>query len=146
MKFSVQDRVRWSDVDRAGIIYFGSYVRFFEIAETELFRAMGLPFSHAFDLIDSYPVRAQFHTDFHLPAYLDDMLTVEIWADHLGSASLRLVFRVIRAESEQGTPGDVLMTGNCTLVTVDRAKYRPVRIPEILRQAIQPYLDIPANS
>ena len=37
--FTVEEYVRWSDVDLAGIIFYGSYVRFFELAETELFRA-----------------------------------------------------------------------------------------------------------
>jgi acyl-CoA thioester hydrolase len=140
-KFAVQDRVRWSDVDRAGIIYFGSYVRFFEIAETELFRAMGLPFSRAFKLLNAYTVRKQFHCDFHSPAYLDDLLTVNIWCDHVGNTSMRLSFEVTRASSDTGKIGDRLMTGNCTLVAVDRTTYRPVRLPELLREAIKPYLE-----
>ena len=37
--FTIDEYVRWSDVDQAGIIFYGAYVRFFEIAETELFRA-----------------------------------------------------------------------------------------------------------
>ena len=142
-RFFVDDRVRWSDVDRAGIIYFGSYVRFFEIAETELFRAMGLPISQVFELMHAYTVRAQFHCDFKLPAYLDDLLRVEIWADHLGTSSLRLSFEIVRAESDRGKPGEVLMTGNCVLVTVDRDKYKPVRVPEILRTTIVDYLSEP---
>jgi acyl-CoA thioester hydrolase len=140
-KFTVEDRVRWSDVDRAGIIYFGSYVRFFEIAETELFRAMGLPFSRAFELLDAYTVRKQFHCDFHSPAYLDDLLSVGIWSDHLGNSSMRLCFEVTRGASDRGLIGERLMTGNCTLVAVDRTNYRPVRLPELLRNAILPYLE-----
>jgi hypothetical protein len=33
--FVIEEYVRWSDVDFAGIIFYGSYVRFFELAETE---------------------------------------------------------------------------------------------------------------
>jgi acyl-CoA thioesterase FadM len=47
--FIIQEYVRWSDVDFAGIIFYGSYVRFFEIAETELFRACGLAYAQVFD-------------------------------------------------------------------------------------------------
>lgn len=139
-RYAVEDRVRWSDVDKAGIIYFGSYVRFFEIAETELFREIGLPYSHAFDVIDSYPVRAQFHCDFRSPAYLDDMLTVEIWVGSIGSASLTLEFEIKRAKSEKGKLGETLMTGHCVLVTVHRESYRPVKVHQRLRDALQDYL------
>ena len=34
--FVIEEYVRWSDVDFAGIIFYGSYVRLFEIAETDL--------------------------------------------------------------------------------------------------------------
>lgn len=139
MHFSVQDRVRWSDVDGAGIIYFGSYVRFFEIAETEMYRAMGLPYSHAFEVLDVYPVRAQFHSDFKSPAYLDDLLTVELWVEKIGGSSLQLDFRILRAESEKGLRDEVLVTGYCVLVTVDRTTLKPRRVPEALRTALQPY-------
>ncbi len=30
--FIIEEYVRWSDVDYAGIIFYGAYVRFFEIA------------------------------------------------------------------------------------------------------------------
>jgi acyl-CoA thioester hydrolase len=140
-KFSVQDRVRWSDVDRAGIIYFGSYVRFFEIAETELYREIGLPYSHAFEKMDAYPVRAQFHCDFKSPAYLDDLLTVNIWARDLGRSSLKLMFEITRTESERGIVGETLMTGYCILVTVGRERYKPKSIPEVLKKALGPYVD-----
>ena len=47
--FRVADYVRWRDVDAAGILCYGAYVRFFEIAETELFRAAGLPYGKVFE-------------------------------------------------------------------------------------------------
>lgn len=138
-RFAVEERVRWSDVDHAGIIYFGSYIRFFEIAETELYRAMGLPYSHAFDELDVYPVRAQFHCDFKSPAYLDDLLTTKIWVARLGTSSIDLHFEITRKLSERGTPGEVLVTGHCVLVTVKRTTLRPCRIPERLRSGLDAY-------
>ena len=139
-RFEIEERVRWSDVDRAGIIYFGSYVRFFEIAETELFRAMGFPFSIANEILDIYLVRRQFHVDFHSPAYLDDLATVELWVTHIGNTSLRLDFEMERSESAHGKTGDRLVTGHCVLVSVDREHYRPVPLPDILKTAMNEYL------
>ena len=51
-RFTIEERVRWGDVDAAGIIFYGSYIRFFEIAETELFRAMGMPYGKVFDELE----------------------------------------------------------------------------------------------
>ncbi len=47
--FIISEYVRWGDIDLAGIICYGAYIRFFELAETEIFRAMGLPFGKVFE-------------------------------------------------------------------------------------------------
>ena len=39
--FRVNVRVHWADTDAAGIVWFGNFLRFFEEAEDELFRALG---------------------------------------------------------------------------------------------------------
>ena len=43
-KFTIEERVRWGDVDAARIIFYGAYIHFFEFAETELFREVGLAY------------------------------------------------------------------------------------------------------
>ena len=40
-KYTIEERVRWGDVDAARIIFYGAYIRFFEFAETELFVSAG---------------------------------------------------------------------------------------------------------
>jgi len=67
-RFRISEFVRWSDVDLAGIICYGAYVRFFEIAETELFRAIGFPYSKLFEEFDFWLPRAQLHFEFRKPA------------------------------------------------------------------------------
>jgi hypothetical protein len=51
-KLTIEEHVRWSDTDRPGMMYYGQFLRFFEIAETELFRAVGLPYAEVFDRLD----------------------------------------------------------------------------------------------
>src|SRR5213592_2767785 len=72
--YVVEEYVRWSDVDFAGIIFYGSYVRFFEIAETELFRTCGLAYARAFDRYDIFLPRKAVHSGFYVPARLNDRL------------------------------------------------------------------------
>ena len=64
--FTIDEYVRWSDVDQAGIIFYGAYVRFFEIAETELFRSAGLSYGEVFDRIDVWLPRLHLH---HSPLF-----------------------------------------------------------------------------
>jgi acyl-CoA thioester hydrolase len=138
-RFRISEFVRWSDVDLAAIICYGAYVRFFEIAETELFRAVGFPYGQIFDRFDIWLPRAQLHFDFRYPARLDDRLDVEIWAARVGRTSLRLEFEV--RKSTPGTrPPAVTADGHAVLVAVNRADLRPVPLPPPLVAALTPYL------
>src|SRR5207247_6314136 len=99
-KFTIEERVRWGDVDAAGIIFYGSYIRFFEIAETELFRAVGLPYGVVFDELNIWLPRVHLECDFHRAAQLDDLLEVSVWVGKIGTTSLRLNFEVRRKDRD----------------------------------------------
>jgi YbgC/YbaW family acyl-CoA thioester hydrolase len=75
----VQEYVRWSDVDVSGLICWSAYVRFVEIAETELFRALGYPYATLWDQLDIWLPRVQVHFDYRNPVRLDELLDIEVW-------------------------------------------------------------------
>src|SRR6267143_5667134 len=95
-KFTIEERVLWGDVDAAKIIFYGSYVRFFGIAETELFRAVGMPYGKVFDEMDIWLPRVHLECDFHRAAQLDDLLEVSVYVGKFGNKSMRLEFEVRR--------------------------------------------------
>src|SRR6266496_3757362 len=132
--FVIEEYVRWSDVDFAGIIFYGSYVRFFEIAETELFRHCGLAYADMFDRYDIFLPRKAVHSEFYSPARLDDRLRVAAYVGRVGTKSMTLNFDVIR----QGASG-LGAAGWMVLVCVDRARLTPRPLPEGLVQALAPH-------
>jgi YbgC/YbaW family acyl-CoA thioester hydrolase len=139
-KFTIEERVRWGDVDAASIIFYGSYIRFFEIAETELFRSVGMPYGKVFDELDIWLPRVHLECDFHRAPRLDDLLEVSVYVGSIGRTSLRLNFEV-RRKTEDGTiEKDLMATAHFVLVSTNRADLRPVPIPEQLRSAVLPYL------
>jgi YbgC/YbaW family acyl-CoA thioester hydrolase len=134
-RFRVSEFVRWGDIDLAGIICYGAYVRFFEIAETELFRAIGLPFSHLFDRFDFWLPRVQLHFEFRQPARLDERLDVEVWVAEVGTSSLRLQFEVRKSAPDHTLTAE----GFEVLVAVRRSDLRPIPLPPELVEALAPY-------
>ena len=132
--FSIEEYVRWSDVDHAGIIFYGSYVRFFEIAETELFRAAGLPYSTFFHEMGIWLPRAHFSCDFQYPARLDDRLRVAVYVSRFGTSSLTLNFDVWHLDA-----GRLAATGGEVLVCTGRETLQPMPIPQVLRAALDPF-------
>ena len=139
-KFTIEERVRWGDVDAAGIIFYGSYIRFFEIGETELFRVVGLPYGKVFDELEIWLPRVHLECDFHRAAQMDDLLQVSVYVGKIGTTSLRLDFEV-RRKNEVGEIEEKLMaTAHFVLVSTDRENLRPVTVPEQLRSALAAYL------
>ena len=144
-KFSIEERVRWGDVDAAGIIFYGSYIRFFEIAETELFRAAGLPYGKVFEELNIWLPRVHLECDFHRAAQMDDLLEVSVYVKHIGRTSLRLNFEV-RKKNEGGEIEEKLMaTAHFVLVSTDRENLKPVPVPEELRRALESFSAKPTS-
>jgi YbgC/YbaW family acyl-CoA thioester hydrolase len=132
--FIIEEYVRWSDVDFAGIIFYGSYVRFFEIAETELFRACGLAYAQLFDRYDIFLPRKAVHSEFYSPARLDDRLRVATYIGRVGTKSMTLNFDVLRADAPL-----LRAAAWMVLVCVDRRHLNPQPLPAGLVAALAPH-------
>jgi YbgC/YbaW family acyl-CoA thioester hydrolase len=133
-KYTIEERVRWGDVDAAGIIFYGAYIRFFEFAETELFRAVGLPYGVMFDELDVWLPRVHLECDFHHAARLDDLLEVSVYVGRFGNKSMRLDFEVRRNGEEL-----LIADAHFVLVSVRRDTFETVPIPEVLKARLKPY-------
>ena len=133
-RFTIEERVRWGDVDAARIIFYGAYIRFFEFAETELFRHVGLPYSVMFDELKIWLPRVHLECDFHRAARLDDLLEVSVFIGRFGDRSMRLNFEVRR----KGEP-ELVATAHFVLAALSQHTFETVRIPQELRRMLAPY-------
>jgi YbgC/YbaW family acyl-CoA thioester hydrolase len=135
-KYRIEERVRWGDVDAARIIFYGAYIRFFEFAETELFRAVGLPYGVLFDELDVWLPRAHLECDFRRAARLDDLLEVSAFVGRVGNKSLRLNFEVRRKGEEE-----MVAEAHFVLVSVRRDTFDAVPLPEELKNRLAPFTE-----
>src|SRR5882724_8885858 len=85
MRFSVSEYVRWEDIDAAGIINYQAYLRFFGLAEVELFRSCGLPYRTLFDELGLWLPRVHVECDFFHPVTLDELLIVDAYFGKIGA-------------------------------------------------------------
>ena len=137
MRFSVTEYVRWEDIDAAGIINYQAYLRFFGLAEVELFRSCGLTYKTLSEELGVWLPRAHVECDFFQPVMLDELLTVEAYFGHIGRTSIHLNFVVTRKER----PEAVVATGRYILVTVGRERFEPVPVPDMIRKKLAPYVE-----
>ncbi len=139
--FVIDEYVRWSDVDHAGIIYYGAYVRFFEIAETEMFRDLGAPYSVLFDRFDFWLPRVHLDVDFLFPPKLDDQLKVVAYFTKFGRSSLHINFDVWHVET-----GQMAARGKEVLVCTNRQSLKSKPLPEELLTLLRGHHVTPDNA
>ena len=133
-KFTIEERVRWGDVDAARIIFYGAYIRFFEFAETELFREVGLHYGRMFDELGIWLPRVHLECDFHRIAQLDDLLEVSVYVGRFGTKSMRLNFEVRRKGTEE-----LVATAHFILAAVNQNTFETVPVPAELREKLAAY-------
>ena len=137
MRFSVSEYVRWEDIDAAGIINYQAYLRFFGLAEVELFRSCGLSYKTLFDEIGIWLPRVHVECDFRHPVKLDELLTVQAWFGRIGTSSIQIDFAV----SSELAPDVVVATGRYVLVCVRQGEFKPVPVPAVVRERLSRFLE-----
>ncbi|MGQ0649526.1 MAG: acyl-CoA thioesterase [Gemmatimonadaceae bacterium] len=131
--FVIHEYVRWGDVDYAGIIRYDAYTRFMELAESELFRSLGISYREFVDRFDFGIPRRAMHIDFESPPTLDERLEVVAYISRVGSTSLTLNFDFFG-------DGDALRaSGYLVLVCVERGAMRARAWPGDFLQRIEKY-------
>ena len=140
MRFTVSEYVRWEDIDAAGIINYQAYLRFFGLAEVELFRSCGLSYRTLFEELNVWLPRVHVECDFFVPVTLDELLVVDAFFGKIGTSSIHLNFEV-RRSSDRDT---VVATGKYILVSVRRGEFKPAPVPDIIRQKLAPYVETAA--
>ncbi|GIW40890.1 MAG: hypothetical protein KatS3mg076_1467 [Candidatus Binatia bacterium] len=121
-------RVLFADCDPMRIMYYGSYLRLFEIGRAELFRRLGHPFP-AYIARGLYLSVVETRCRYHKPARYDDLLLVRAGFVALDRVRLTIGYEVWR-------DGELLTTGETVHVVVDE-QGRPQRIPREFRSTVE---------
>lgn len=129
----VQIRVRYKDTDKMGVVYHSNYIVFYEVARTELFRAMGLPYSELERRGVISPI-IEVESRYLAPAYYDELITVRAMISEEPMARLNVTYEVL------GEDGKLINTGKTVLGFVNTRNMHPCRVPEELAEKIREQL------
>jgi acyl-CoA thioester hydrolase len=120
-KFSARTRVAFSDTDAQGIVYYGRYNPYFDLARVEYHRSLGL--LHV-QRPGDFVMRAN-DVEYFAPAVFDDEIEVFVRVARIGRTSVTFAFEAYRVLD------DVLMvTAHQTLVYVDFAERKACPVPD----------------
>jgi acyl-CoA thioester hydrolase len=127
-KFSAFARVGFSDTDAQGIVYYGRYLPYFDLARVEYERHLGLLRREAVG--KDFVMRAS-TVVYDAPARFDDLLEVFVRTRRIGVTSIGYELCAHRVDD------DLLMcTAEQTMVLVAVPERRPTPISEDYRRAV----------
>jgi acyl-CoA thioester hydrolase len=129
-KYAAFTRVGFSDTDAQGIVYYGRYLPYFDLARVEYLRHLDLLEER---VAGAFVMRAS-DIEYHAPARFDDLLEVFIRVTRVGRTSGTYQMAAYRVDD------DVLMvTAHQTLVLVDLAERKARPIPDPIRERIRTF-------
>ena len=94
-------RVRYSETDKMGIVYYANYLVWFEIGRAEFCRARGFSYRDMEENDDAFLVVAESYCRYKAPAYYDDELLIRTHITELRRRSLRFGYEVVRVSDDQ---------------------------------------------
>lgn len=126
-------RVRYGETDQMGFAYYGVYAQYYEVGRVEAMRAIGLSYRDVESRGIWMPV-VDFSIRYRKPARYDDEIEIVTRIETMPSG-MRIPFTY----ECRNAAGEILNTGNVTLVCLDKETGRMCRIPEWFLSALAPF-------
>lgn len=93
-------RVLYGDTDAAAIVYYGNYLRYFELGRTEYMRDLVKISYHEIEEQGLVLPVTESYVRYNAPAHYDDLLIIETSINELRNVSCRFSYRIYRKEDD----------------------------------------------
>jgi 4-hydroxybenzoyl-CoA thioesterase len=133
MHFRSKQKIRFGDIDRAGIDYYPRFLHYFHVALEEFFEeSLGVEYPTVINHHRIGLPTVHLETDFQGPLRYGDRIEVEVRVQSFGNASIKFGYQVFKQGED--TPR---VTGHNITVCVDMKTFEKKRIPRFLRERLE---------
>ncbi|HZT92740.1 MAG TPA: thioesterase family protein [Gaiellaceae bacterium] len=128
-RYAAYARVGFSDTDAQGVVYYGRYMPYFDLARTEYHRHLGRLLLDGVD----FAMRAV-SVEYVAPARFDDLLEIFVRVERVGRTSITYDHAAYRVDDV----GDrtLMATAKATLVAISLGERRAVEVPAGFRRLV----------
>ena len=123
-------RVRYSDTDQMGYVYYGRYASYYEVARVELFRSLGFSYKNLEEEGIGMPV-IDMDTKYLLPIKYDEEIIIKTRIEELPSSKIIFYYDIFNKEN------NLANSAKTTLTFINLSSKRPVRTPKELLEIIK---------
>jgi acyl-CoA thioester hydrolase len=130
-RYSALARVAFSDTDAQGVVYYGRYMPYFDLARVEFHRHLGRVQPGEVD----FAMRAV-SVEYVAPARFDDLLEIFVRVERIGTTSITYDHAAYRVDDG----GDTLMaTAKATVVCVALDERVKAPVPRHFRDVVEAF-------
>jgi 4-hydroxybenzoyl-CoA thioesterase len=136
MSFRTQIKVRFGDIDHAGIVYYPRFLHYFHMALEEFFE-VGLKVEYA-DILHKRDVAlptVHLESDFLKRLTFGDRIEMEVRVLRIGRTSITWGYRGYRMAEQE----ELVVEGRNVTVCVRTGSFEKKEVPQWLRDALLPY-------
>jgi acyl-CoA thioester hydrolase len=130
-KYSAVTRVAFSDTDAQGVVYYGRYMPYFDLARVEYHRHLDMLKTGLFE--HELAMRAS-AVEYLAPARFDEALEIFIRISRIGTTSVTYECAAHRIEDDL-----LMVVATQTLVAIDVAERRAAPVPNWFRERIRAF-------
>ena len=128
-RYAALARVAFSDTDAQGVVYYGRYMPYFDLARNEYHRHLGRTRLGNVD----FAMRA-ISVEYVAPARFDDLLEIFVRVERIGTTSITYDHAAYRIDDDGS---DTLMvTAKTTAVCISLDERRAVPVPQEIRDRV----------
>jgi len=98
--FETEIRVRYAETDKMGVVYYGNYFTWFEVARGDVLRKIGYPYSRLEEDGVFLPV-SEAYSKYIAPIKYDDLLRVVSRIEKFGTASISFVYEIYAGDEKK---------------------------------------------
>tara|TARA_B100000497_G_C7687587_1_gene417057 strand:+ start:1452 stop:1847 length:396 start_codon:yes stop_codon:yes gene_type:complete len=123
-------RVRYSETDQMGIVYYGNYAQYLEQGRTDWLRSLGLTYKFMEEHQVMLPV-INLNIDYKKPAKYDDLLTIKTSLLEIPSVKIKFYYEIYNQYDE------LLVTATTSLVFLDSITRKLIKAPDYLLEKLR---------
>ncbi len=127
--FTYQVRTRYGETDQMGVIYYGIYPQYLEIARVEWLRSLGISYKELEDMGVMLPV-VSLHIDYKKPALYDEVLSIVLTLKEPPTSKIIFEYELFNEKQE------LLSKAHTKLVFVDKSTFKPIKCPSFILEKI----------
>ncbi len=126
-------RIRYSETDKMGYLYYGNYASLYEIGRVELIRSLGITYREMEDKHNVMLPVVSLESRFLNPIYYDEQVTIKTILSELPSKLISFNHEIYNQENKLVNKGIV------KLFFIDMVSDRRISIPEFLLTPLSKY-------